>query len=79
MNLGKETTKVVRILASSPSYPGFDSQPNFYEKKLSMLLSLINSTVQRNVVSGLRMLDRSHLILASGKLVLHQIKAPILD
>ena len=37
-----------------------------------MLLRLINGTDLRKVDSGLKMFDRTHLVLASGKLVLLQ-------
>ena len=53
--------------ASGPSSLGFNSQ------QLSMLLRLINGTAQRKVNSVLENVDRTHLVLASGKLVLKKI------
>ena len=58
------------VLASGPSCPGFDSkysQKNSKEKML-MLLRLNNSAAKVKVGIGLKMLKKTYLVLASGKL-----------
>ena len=54
-----------------PAAPG--SIPSIPVEKLSMLLRLINGTAQRKVNSVIENVDRTHLVLASGKLVLKKI------
>ena len=39
---------------------------------MSMLLRLFNSPAKRKVVSGLKMLIKTHLVLDRGKLVLQK-------
>lgn len=68
--VGQKSTMVC-IVASGPRCPGFNSQcsRNYSEEKLSILLRLMNGAVWRKVDSGLKIVDQTHIALASGKLV----------
>ena len=57
---------MVSVLASGPSCPRFVSQKKFQTKKLLRLLGVKESG------QWLKNVDRTHLVLASGKLVLQK-------